>query len=221
MHPRTIGRLLALAAMALLPACALTEDVIEVRHVPAFGVQQLPGANAVTVQVSPRDERNTNRHRVSAKKNGYGMEMASIVASNDVVAEVGGIVASTLRNLGFRTEGQPDGTVTVELHKLWNDFKAGFFSGQAVTELATTVTVRDRMGRITYSRLHNVEGIHPNIHLASGENARVAILRAFELLAQRLQSDGEFAQALLDLRRADPPATAPEMPRTRSGRPVS
>jgi uncharacterized lipoprotein len=215
-----VRRWLAVMLVALLPACALTEDHIEPRFTQTIGAPQLPGASAVSVQVTPRDDRNTNRHRVSVKKNGYGMEMASIVATNDVVAEVGGIVAATLRNMGFGTDRATDGTVTVDLHKLWSDFKIGFWSGEAVAELSATVTVRDSTNRVVYSRIHNVEGSQPQVMLMGGENARLAIVQSFDRFAQRIQADGEFSQALLDLARNRPSESPP--PRSpRSQQPVS
>lgn len=86
------------------------------------------------------------------------MEMAAIVATNDVVAEVGRVVETTLQGMGFQTGQQRNGTVTVDVHKIWNDFKIGFWSGQAVSEVNATVTVRDRERQAAYTRMYSADG---------------------------------------------------------------
>lgn len=198
--PARLSRVLALLCLvALTPACALVEDYIDLRYAPSVAPAPVAGAQSVQVVIATRDERTSNRERVSVKKNGYGMEMASIVATNDVVAEVGRVVELTLQGMGFQTGAERNGRVTVELHKLWNDFRIGFWGATAAAELSANVTVRDTSGRILYSRMHSVEANVPNVMIASGDNARLSLSQAFDRLAQRLQSDGELAQALLIL----------------------
>jgi hypothetical protein len=68
--------------------CALTTAKIDVAYQPLAQAVPVQGASAVKVHVSVIDgrttSRTTNRDRVSVKKNGYGMEMASIVATNNI-----------------------------------------------------------------------------------------------------------------------------------------
>ncbi|MGX9965231.1 YajG family lipoprotein [Roseomonas sp. F4] len=211
----------------LMPACAVQRDYIEVRHVPTVAPPQVPGAQDVAVSVVTRDDRSGNRERVSVKKNGYGMEMAPIVATNDVVAEVGRLAEVTLQGMGFQTNQERDGAVTVEVHKIWNDFKLGFWSGQAVSEVNTTIAVRARDGRVVFSRMYSVEAAVPEIMIMSGENARLSLVQAFDRLAQRLATDRDLAQALLTLNAAPgtapPPVAAPPPRQTipRGGVPLS
>jgi hypothetical protein len=62
----------------------LTTDNIEVPYRSLAARPPTPGASGITIAVKASDERTTYRDRVSSKKNGYGMEMAPIVATNDV-----------------------------------------------------------------------------------------------------------------------------------------
>lgn len=179
------------------------------RHAPTVSPAPVAGAQSVSVAVEPRDQRTSNRDRVSVKKNGYGMEMAAIIATNDIVAELGRVVQTTLEGMGFQTGQARVGTVTVDIHKIWNDFKLGFWSGQAVSEINATVTVRSRDGRIAYTRMFSAESILPEIMIMSGENARLSLVRALDRLGQQIAADRDLAQALAGLAGSAHPPTAP------------
>jgi uncharacterized lipoprotein YajG len=145
-------RLLPLLALPFLGACALERDYIEVRHPPPASVAPVPGAAQVSARVVTTDARDTNRDRVSVKKNGYGMEMAAIVATNDVVAEVGAAVSAVLTAQGFSTSGGP-GEVRVDLLRFFNDFKSGFWTGTAEADVSINMRVIDPAGAILYARV--------------------------------------------------------------------
>jgi len=63
-----------------LSGCALTTDRIDIGYDQKQGIVQMPGANKVSVAVQVADLRQ-DKGKVSSKKNGYGMEMAPIVAT--------------------------------------------------------------------------------------------------------------------------------------------
>ncbi|HYC64927.1 MAG TPA: YajG family lipoprotein, partial [Reyranellaceae bacterium] len=141
--------------------------------------------------------------RISTKKNTYGMEMARIVASNDVPTVVRQALEQELRLLGFRIEagGMPVG---VELQNFYNNFKVGFFSGDAVAEVAFAVKVRDAGGALVYSQFYSATETEANIMLASGENAKKALEKALASAVKRAIEDRALQQALLATRPAQP-----------------
>lgn len=197
------GRIASVVLLVILVSgggCALQEDIVEVRNAAPVTARPVTGADLVAVGVVTKDERTTPRDRVSAKKNGYGMEMAAIRSSNDVVAEVGLVVEKALQGLGVATSLDRDGKVEVSVHRIWNDFKAGFWSGNAVGDVAATITVRDAQGRIVFTRLYSAQGVEPGIQVASGENARLALVAALGDLQDRIVGDPQLAQALVALR---------------------
>ncbi len=71
-----------LTIAAFFSGCALTTDKIELEYVPG-SCSTLEGAEAIKVKAEVVDLRSV-KDKVSHKKNGYGMEMAPIVAVNDV-----------------------------------------------------------------------------------------------------------------------------------------
>lgn len=198
-------RLLTLLALLPLAACALDPDYINVRHTPVPGVQAIPGAERIGLQVDARDGRTANRERVSVKKNGYGMEMAPIIALNDVIAETRQAVTGELEARGFRIGG-PDGRVEVEVLRFHSEFRTGVWSGVAAADLQVNVKVTDAAGRIVFARTFTAEGLNPGIQLASGENARVALEAGLQRLIRQIGDDTELLRALLTLAPAPVPA---------------
>ena len=190
--------LMALALALVTSGCALTTDSIDVPYergtdaAPAV----VPGASNAAVRVSATDGRTTYRDRVSSKKNGFGMEMAAITATNDIPQSVGDAVKAELAARGFNL-GPGGADVTVEVLKFYNDFKNGFFAGDAVADVALQVTVLRPDKSIAYAKYYDASGTEPNIQLAVGSNARRALIIAFRNAVNSVVNDGEFLQAVL------------------------
>jgi len=190
--------MVAVAAAWALSACALTEDKVPVDYVSAGGPETgaLAGAADVAIVLTATDQRTVFADRISTKKNGYGMEMARIVATNDVVELVRSSLEMELKALGFRTEagGLPIG---IELQNFYNNFRQGFWSGDAVGEVAFVLKVRAPGGTLLYSQLYSATGIEANIQLASGENAKAALQKALTAAIKAAIEDQALRQALL------------------------
>jgi len=118
---------------SIFTGCALTEDKIDIPYQGRANITVVQGADKINVEVKNEDKRTVFKDRVGAKKNGYGMEMAKIVPSNDVAKTFSDAVLFELENLGFKN-GAGGKTVKVELIRFYNDFKMGFFAGDAVAD---------------------------------------------------------------------------------------
>lgn len=195
-------------AMFLLSGCALTVDQIEIPYEGRPNLTVVPDANEVAVSVVGEDRRTVYKDRVGAKKNGYGMEMASIVATNDISKTFADAVKFELENLGFRiAEGGK--RVKVDLIRFYNDFKMGVFAGDAVADGLIGITVSDEAGVTTFSRPYEGGKIEPNIQLATGSNARKALTGAMADIVGKIAQDKDFHAALL---RREKPAGSPSSP---------
>lgn len=84
-----------------------------------------------------------------------------------------------------------------DLSTFRNHFKAGFWSGDAVAEVIMEVTVKNQGGQIVYSKLVAGQGKNPNIQLASGSNAKVALDAALKDAMDKMFADKAFIDALL------------------------
>src|SRR5689334_19678138 len=135
-----------------LSGCALTTDRIDIGYDQKQGIVQMPGANKVSVAVQVADLRQ-DKGKVSSKKNGYGMEMAPIVATEDVAVTIRRAIEQELRARGFQlAAGTALVQIAVDLTRFYNDYKTGFFAGDAVADLNMSVTVKSSKGELLYTR---------------------------------------------------------------------
>lgn len=177
--------------------CALTTAKIDIKYVPQAGVAKLEEAKPVTVNVQVTDSR-MEKVKVSSKKNGYGMEMAQIIPNENVNVTFQKAIECELKARGFSL-GHDNAVVSIDadLTKYYNDFKIGFFSGDAIAELNMGVTIKNNKGDLVYSRQFVAQGIEPNIQLANGDNAELALEKALAEGMQKLFSDKSFLSALV------------------------
>lgn len=193
--------------LLLLGACAFTEETIPVDYKAPSNMELAVGAADVTVSVEAKDGRVSNKDRVSSKKNGYGIETAPIKAGNDVVVLTQEAVEHELESLGFKVG--PGGLIAkVELQTFYNDFKNGFFSGDAVAEVAFNLTVTRSDGSYVYSRSYKGVGMNKNIQMASGSNAKVALEEALTNAMQQFIEDTNMHKALVAAVKAPTEASA-------------
>jgi uncharacterized lipoprotein len=126
------------------------------------------------------------------------MELAPIVATEEVSITVRRAIEKELQARGFQLASQADVVqVAADLTRFYNDHKVGFFAGDAVADLNLSVTVRSKTAGIVYSRQIAAQGVEPNTQLMSGENARLALNRALENGIKILFEDRSFISALL------------------------
>ncbi|WP_298645378.1 YajG family lipoprotein [uncultured Tistrella sp.] len=185
--------------LLMLSACAFTEDSIPVHYTAPANLELVQGASDVTLEVVGQDGRVANRDRISSKKNGYGMETARILAANDVVAEVANAVRTELQSLGF-TIGEGGIHVVIETQTFYNDFKTGFWSGDAVAEVAFMLTATKPDGTLVYSRAYRAVGMNKDIMMASAENAAPALEEALREAVRQVVQDKALHAALLAAR---------------------
>jgi uncharacterized lipoprotein YajG len=196
---------LAVLAAGSLAACALSEDKVPVDYLANAGVMPVAGAEAVTLTVTGADRRTQYMDRIGTKKNGYGMEMARIVSTNDVVELVRGAVELELKAQGFAI-GANGLSVTVELQNFYNNFRLGLVQGSAVADVALAVKVRNAAGALLYSQLYDATASN-DVFMASGTNAREALQKALAVATRKIVDDRALQAALLSARPAAPGAT--------------
>lgn len=195
--PNRIFTIASLVALAILSGCALSTDRIELQYNQQQGVSQIPGANNVTVSVQVTDQRQ-DKSKVGSKKNGYGMEMAPILATEEVSVTIRRAIEQELHARGFQL-GSDAALVQIatDLTRFYNDHKMGFFAGDAVADLNMSVVVKSKKGALLFSRQIIAQGIEPNTQLATGENAKLALNRALENGIKYLFEDQTFLSALV------------------------
>jgi uncharacterized lipoprotein len=205
--PLPLARLLSCAALSIalvlsVTGCALTKDHISINYSPQTNVIKVAGAELVAAAVQVSDLR-AAKDRVGSKKNGYGMEMAAIVANEDITDTVRNAVEAELKQRGF-TVGPGDLLLSIQVIRFQNDFKVGFWAGDAIAELMLETQLRKSDGAIVYSKVISGDGAKMNIQLASGSNAKVALEGALRSAMERLFGDPVFIDALLKSSKRSP-----------------
>ncbi len=191
---RTIFALLCVAF--LCSGCAFTTDTIDVPYQSIAPATPIADTSGITVTVTSTDGRTTNRDRVSTKKNGYGMNCAPILASNDIPTTVSDAFAQELNARGFKIGG--NGVILkVEIVQFYNDFQPGLFSGNAVASVAFNTEILSPDGSIAFSKYYQGSGNNPNIQLAGGSEARVALIKAFQSAIASAVDDPDFIKGLI------------------------
>lgn len=180
-----------------LSGCALTTDRIQLQYNQQQGVSQILGSSGVSINVQVVDQRQ-DKSKVSSKKNGFGMELAPILATEDVAVTIRRAIEQELLARGFQL-GSDEALVQIaaDLTRFYNDHKTGFFSGDAVAELNMSITVKSKKGALLFTKQVIAQGIEPNTQLMSGENAKLALDRALENGMKSLFEDQAFLSALV------------------------
>lgn len=180
-----------------LSGCALTTEQIALNYNQQTGVAKIAGADNVSVNVEVADQR-PDKSKVSCKKNGYGMEMAPITATEDVALTIRKAIEQELQSRGFKLNSDAALVkITADLARFYNDHKMGFFSGDAIADLNMSVIVKSKNGDQLYSKQIVAQGVEPYTQLATGNNAKLALDRALENGMKVLFEDQAFLSALL------------------------
>jgi uncharacterized lipoprotein YajG len=201
---------ICLLACLTLPACALTTDYVDVPYQSQAVAAPVAGAGDVTVTVKAADARTTYQDRVSSKKNGFGMEMAPIVASNDVIETTRQAIEKELAARGFGIS--PGGaTVTVEVVKFYSDYKIGFWGADAVAEINLNVRIALPDKGLVYSQHYEATGKEPMNQLMGGRNARTALVEGLKNGVNMVVGDPAFIAALLKSGKAHEVSNPPQL----------
>jgi len=185
-----------LCTALLCGGCAFTTDTIDVPYQSIGPAAPVANASGITVTVTSTDGRTTYRDRVSTKKNGYGVECAPILANNDIPATVANAFSQELSARGFKI-GDNGVTLKVEVVQFYNDFKPGFFAADAVSNVAFNTEIVAPGGAIAFSKYYQGTGENPNVQLAGGSEARVALIKAFQSAVASAVNDPDFTKSLV------------------------
>ena len=162
------------------------------------------GAEAVSLSVTGVDRRTQYADRISTKKNTYGMELARIVAENDVVEVVRGGVERELKAQGYAV-GAGGLSITVELQNFYNNYRIGFTSVGAVADVAIGLKVRNATGALIYSQLYDASNTE-EAFMGTPSKAQESLQKALTLTTRKIVEDKALQQALLSTRAAPAPA---------------
>lgn len=189
----------------ILTGCALTQSNVAIDYNPPCKSEFLEQAAEVQVLVHVADNRN-EKEIVGHKKNGYGMKMAPIVATNNVEELVLEAIKSELANQGFvLVEGQGF-LVDVEVKKFYNKFKPGFFYADSVAEVILYTKILSPEGEELFSEEILGREVEWPVFFMGGTNAKIALERALVTAISKVVTNENLLTALLNHRQIVPAA---------------
>jgi len=190
----------------LMSGCALTTDHIDLSYSPQIGVTKIPDASNIVISVLINDQRQGKKNNmVGYKKGGYGTDMGSIIANEDVTVTIRRAIEQELQSRGFSIGNEASISIIVELVRFWNVHQVGVstFSFDSVSDLNMKIRVKNKKEDLLYNRYIQAEGIEHNNQLATGDNARASLNNALYKGLKLLFEDQVFVDALLDVRKRD------------------
>lgn len=189
--------LLLVLVVGVLGGCAFISDSIDLQYTQQANVYKLKNAENIHVSVEVKDDR-TDKTKVSAKKDGYGVELAPILANQRVDVTIKNSIETELKSRGFQLSDDPFVRIKASVSQFYNDHKPGFLTGDAVSNFDLLVNVFDRPGNQIFTKLIKAQGTEPNIVLTSGENARLSLNNALNNGIHELFNDDSFVNILLN-----------------------
>ncbi|HYP63881.1 MAG TPA: YajG family lipoprotein [Acidocella sp.] len=97
---------------------------------------------------------------------------------------------------GFKL-GDNGVTLNIDVVDFYNDFHPGFFSADAIATVAFNVEVGAPGNHIVFSKYYSGTGDDPNIQLMGGDNARDALVKAFQEAVASAVEDPAFIKGLV------------------------
>lgn len=178
---------------SLLNGCATSTDNIDLAYTPTSRVPSVLRVSANTIQVKVADKRPSLA--VGHKMNGYGIEMAPIMSNVDVAELVKGAIGNELGARGYAVGDGPT-EIVADVDRFNSSFQMGVFSGSVDADLTMEVTVINSKHQRLFKRWIMAHGSNPNIQLATGNNAKVALEAALEAGMRQLFDDHLFLGVL-------------------------
>jgi uncharacterized lipoprotein len=175
--------------------CAWAPVNINIFYARQQGVSLIKGAKDVKVNVKVVDLRQ-DKATVGFIKNGFGENLAPIIANEDVSVTIQRAIVMELGARGFSHGADAPIDISVELHSFYNDFTMGF-TANAIAYLNMGVSVRSKKGELLYSKQITAQGIEWDVRVLNGDSARLALGRALQDGTTLMFQDRKFIAALL------------------------
>lgn len=191
--------LIATLIIPSLTGCALTTATTPLTYKPSAGVMAVPGAKNVVVHVVVKNDK--KHKRISRKKDGFGIPMASIYAKGPISKTVQDAFQKELTARGFGISGSGLVAIIATVNELHSTFELGMFEGESVAHLSMVVEVMTKNGKEFFSKNITSTG-ETGAMVAAGHDASEAVDRALHAGMHALFADPAFIHALFTAQKA-------------------
>jgi uncharacterized lipoprotein len=199
----------SLLILLTLSGCAFTKGYVAIDYVPSSQAEILEEAQNVKVQVHVCDNRE-NKEIIGHKKNGYGIRMAPILATNNLETLLKDAIRQGLANQGFIITEGAGFTVEAEIKKMYNNFKMHLFSTDGEGEVIFATRVLSPEGEELFAEDILAKEIRKPCFVMGETNAKKSVESAFATAVSNLITNKNLIDTLLEKRQIHFTGTAEE-----------
>ncbi|BBP00372.1 YajG family lipoprotein [Sulfuriferula nivalis] len=187
--------ILAAALLTLsLTGCALTPATESLNYQAQTGMAHVAHAENVTVNVVTTDSRVDKA--ISHKKNGFGMELAGISASEPVEVTVDKALEQELKSRGFNISKNTELKITADVTKFYNEYHINPIYASADGDVNISISVYSKE-RFVYSK--NLSGSNHLAPVFTTGATKENLEKALEKAMADLFNDPAFTLALTSI----------------------
>lgn len=137
-------RILIIAAMLLLQACAFTDSTLKVEHDTAVDITgPISEAGAIAFSAPQLEDARLDKARIGWKKNGYGMNTADITSEQAVDVILENAIIDAIKDNGHTVTDDGRVLITGTVDRFWFDTDMNFWTVEFIGDVQCTLNFVD------------------------------------------------------------------------------
>jgi uncharacterized lipoprotein YajG len=137
-------RILVIAAMLLLQACAFTDSTLKVEHDTAVDITgPISEAGAIAFSAPQLEDARLDKARIGWKKNGYGMNTADITSEQAVDVILENAIIDAIKDNGHTMTDDGRVLITGTVDRFWFDTDMNFWTVEFIGDVQCTLNFVD------------------------------------------------------------------------------
>jgi uncharacterized lipoprotein YajG len=137
-------RILVIAAMLLLQACAFTDSTLKVEHDAAVDITgPISEAGVIAFSAPQLEDARLDKARIGWKKNGYGMNTADITSEQAVDVILENAIIDAIKDNGHTMTDDGRVLITGTVDRFWFDTDMNFWTVEFIGDVQCTLNFVD------------------------------------------------------------------------------
>ena len=146
-----MNKIVVLAAMLLMQACAFTDSALKVEHDTAVNITgPISEVGGVVFTAPQLDDARVDKARIGWKKNGYGMNTADITTEQPVDVIIEEAITDAIRDNGHSVADDGRVRITGSVDRFWFDTDINFWSVEFIGDVQCTLEFVDSKTSTTF-----------------------------------------------------------------------
>lgn len=194
-------KIVVLAAVLLVQACALTDSTLNVEHDTAVNITgPISEAGSIAFLAPQLEDTRLDKARIGWKKNGYGMNTADITSEQDVDVIVENAIIDAIKDNGHTVVEDGLVKITGSVNRFWFDTDINFWTVEFIGDVQCTLDFVDsKTNTSIYSSAYS--GTYKEKTAAGYVKTWTEVMsKAIDKLLEDIVFDEELSDALMNYR---------------------